>query len=218
MAVVTVADIKAKAIAWADMENSDFISPGDWILFIDSAYKELYDLLVSKFEDWFTDEPVPFTVAAGTNTHTLGSDFFKVRAIDRDMGGGNFKEVSTFNFSDRNQGAAEVRYRLVKNKLVFKPDTLAPGDYQIWQVPVATSLTDVTDTVDGVNGWEDFIAVGAAIMALTKEESDITALSRRKQELMFRINSMAQNRDMSLTDSIADVTSTDYYAEQFNGH
>jgi hypothetical protein len=56
-----------------------------------------------------------------------------------------------------------------------------------------------------VSGWEELVSIEAAIMALIKEESDTTALERRKSQYVRRIEEMAHNRDMQFPGRIQDV-------------
>lgn len=66
-------------------------------------------------------------------------------------------------------------------------------------------------TVDGVNGWEEYLVVDAAIKALQKEESDVSVLLAQKALLQRRIESAATNRDAAEPARVVDVTVTDVY-------
>jgi hypothetical protein len=86
------------------------------------------------------------------------------------------------------------------------PTDSATGTYRLWYVPVYTPLVSDSDTIDGVNGWEEYVIVDAAIKMLAKEESSTTHLDQQKQALIDRVEQMAQNRDMDQPEVIADVT------------
>ena len=68
-------------------------------------------------------------------------------------------------------------------------------------------MTSDSDTVNGVNGWEEYIVVDTAIKMLAKEESDTRYLERQRERLLQRIEVMAQNRDYDQPESITDVMS-----------
>lgn len=71
----------------------------------------------------------------------------------------------------------------------------------------ATFAFEPTDTtIDGVNGWEEYIVVDAAIKCLQKEESDTTVLERQKAGLLARIEAEAANRDAGAPATVTDVT------------
>ena len=219
---VTVATIRTNAKAFADMEKSKLVSDTLWLNFINKGYKRLYDLLVSKFEDYYVGDPTAFTVVSGASSYSLPADFYKLRGVDRDIGGGEYVEIFPFNFVDRNRKRlatrfrsieTRVRYRIVGNKLIFTPADLAPGSYQLWYVPRATDLTQDSDTVDGVNGWEEYIELDAAIKALIKEESDPSALMAERAKIEERIETMAANRDVGQSHVIADVSNYNWYED-----
>ncbi len=211
---VTVDDLRPQARQRADMVNANFVSPSEWVSYIDKSYKELYDQLVVSFEDYYTIM-TQFTVASGETSYSLPADFYKLRGVDRAMGGSNFYALRRFVFEDRNRRGYYQRYRgvqpyiayrLMANSIIFSPEDQAPGDYRMWYVPAATTLTSGADTIDGINGWESYVVVGAAIMALMKEESDISALLLEKQGIEKRIRDMALDRDVGETDRITDVS------------
>lgn len=76
-----------------------------------------------------------------------------------------------------------------------------PGTLTLSQnltAPVVNQVVQVfsyTQTMDWVNGWEEYIIVDAAIKILGKEESDATVMGGRKAALLGRIQSVAINRD-----------------------
>ncbi len=217
---VTLADIELQAREHADMVNSKFLSDAEWIRFINASYSELYDLIVSRFEDYYTLEQ-SFTIAQGDATNALPSDFYKLRGVDRSINGPeDFVTVLKFNWSERNwrnrsiqrvvTGQVNLSYRIVKDTLRIIPEDQAPGDYRLWYVPTFTRLVNSTDTLDGVNGWEEYIIIRTAIMALDKEETDSTLLVAALDGLKERIEDMAQNRDIDQPEVIADTQRTDW--------
>jgi hypothetical protein len=50
--------------------------------------------------------------------------------------------------------------------------------------------------MDGVSGWEEYVIIDAAIKAMIKEESDVSALAGQKAAMQARIESMAEGRDL----------------------
>lgn len=212
---VTVETLRTLARQRADMLNSQFVSATEWISYINYSYKELYDILVSKFEDYYSVE-YPFSITTG-NSAALPSNFYKMRGVDRALGADEFYTVRPFSFEDRNNRRRvqfyrglypTVRYRILGNNILFTPDDNAVGDYRLWFIPRASDLTVASDVVDGVNGWEEYVVVDAAIKALQKEESDVSVLMAQKQALLLRINDMANNRDAGESDRITDITTS----------
>lgn len=187
--------------------------------YLNDSYLELYDLLVTKFEDYYVKDAYAFTLASGEYILDLPADFYKSIGLDRKITGNDYYPLDPFNFRNRNFKRLpsrrmglypNVQYRILGDKIHFMPEDLAPGDYRIWYIPRATLMSDDADTIDGVNGWEEYVVIDAAIKCLVKEESDITALQLAKNDITNRINIAAQNRDAGETSEIQDVR-TDYW-------
>jgi len=198
----------------SDMENSGFVTDPEITNYINNSASELYDILVSRFEDYYTQLPLAFNIASGT-TYTLPADFYKLRGVDKDFGGGDFASLSKFNFQERNRQnnslsralsrRPDVQYRIIGKELVITPTDTATGDYRLWYIPQFDKLVDLTDELDTIQGWEEYVIVDAAIKCMQKEESDVSVLLVQKQALISRIEAMANNRDAGEPESITDV-------------
>jgi hypothetical protein len=211
---VTLAQLKVMVRERADMENSTFIGENELTTYINLAYGEYYDIVVSKYEDNYTVE-TEFTIASGATAGTLPSDFMKLRGLDY-QNGSSFQSLRKFQFSERNNsrdttntynGHTERRYRVSGDRLLILPEDKAPGTYHIWYVPVYPKLVAEADTIGGVNGWEDLVVIQAAIYMLQKEESDVSVLQMQKDAIIKRISSLAANRDVGGIETITDSTS-----------
>jgi len=90
-------------------------------------------------------------------------------------------------------------------------DIPTPGTLTLSQnltAPVVNQVCQMfsyTQTMDWVNGWEEYIIVDAAIKILGKEESDATVMGGRKAALLGRIQSIAENRDQGAPGKTVDV-------------
>lgn len=212
----TLLQLKTRVREEADMENSDFISDSELLSYINSSYAELYDLLVETYDDYYLTSAEE-TIAAGTSTLTLPATFYKLRGVDLKLSTNDYAALSKFNFNERNRlnsanflfgsnsTTAASRYRLMGNTINLEPSDNAAGTYKVWYTPAITLLSTDTDTVDGVNGWEEYIIVDAAIKCLSKEESSTTVMERRKEALTRRIQKMASERDSGSPDSVQNV-------------
>lgn len=212
----TLANLRLQARQRADMVNSQFVTDSEFNQYISDSYAELYDLLVSKFQDYYVKNP-PLSVTINTgNTIDLPADFYKLSGVDRALtGDGDFYTLRPFTFEDRNARRSAtrfrglypaIRYRIYGNQILLSPDDQAVGTYRVWYIPRFTALVNDSDTVDGVNGWELYIVTDAAIKALTKEESDASALMQMKMALLKRIEDMAANRDAGEPGRVTDVS------------
>jgi hypothetical protein len=62
-------------------------------------------------------------------------------------------------------------------------------------------------TIDGIAGWEEFVIVDAAIKAKIKQEEDVSDLRVQREEMVQRIQSMAEGRDAGQAHHVSDVMS-----------
>jgi hypothetical protein len=214
METITVATLKTQVREAANMENSLFVSDAELLRYIDLSYAELYDLLVEAFENYYTLGPIAETVTTG-NIIPYPADFYKLVGLDMNFGG-SFYPLKSFEFAERGRwvnanklayvGIINAAYKLMGTGIVLYPESSAAGTYRYWYIPRRTSLVGDSSTVDGVNGWQQFIVIDAAIKCLQKEESDVAALMAEKGQIISRIQAMARKRDAGSPRKISDVT------------
>lgn len=216
MAKIALSELRTEVRNRADMEESEFVTDSELNSYINKSWHELYDILTAAYEDYYTLPPVTFTLASGESTFDIPTDFYKLRGIDGALNGStDFFTLAKFNFNRRNRkstafnglqgGQFSRTYRLIRDKVYISPDDNADGEYRFWYVPQANDLVIDTDEMDGVNGWEEYVIVDAAIKALNKEESDVSVLLAQKAALQQRIITLSKNRDAGTADTITDV-------------
>lgn len=227
---MTLGQIRTLAQQKADMVNSQFVTTPEWNTYINNSAFELYDLLTTLYEDYYVTAPVTFSLD-GSQTYaltTVAPDFYKLVGVDLGLGanGTAWVTLKKFDFVQRNRyiypqlgttvlGLFNPSYRLVGSTIMFIP-TPASGQYiRLWYIPRMTQLLQDSDILDGVNGWDEYVAVDAAIKALDKEESDTSALMAAKQQLIDRIQAAAMNRDAGMPDTISDTRS---WASRWGGY
>lgn len=206
----TLAQFRTRTRQRADMENSTFVSDSELNGYINQSITELYDLLVASNSEYFLSSTTS-TVASGDSTITLPSDFYKLRGVDFYLGG-RWCDLEQFNFNERNLDSTtysfagtQVKYRLQGSTLKFIPEDNASGQYRIWYTPIPTALSSDSDSFDGINGWEEYVVVDAAIKCLIKEESSTNELMQIKAQLAKRISDMSAKRDSAKPKTITDT-------------
>jgi hypothetical protein len=207
---MTLADLRTAVRRRADQENSRFISDAELNTYINASYAELYDLLVSRFADYFMkDPPTEFTLTGSTSSQALPADYYKTRGVDISLGG-DWVPLSSWMFAERNHGKrydrCAIRYRIVGGKLMFTPEGSAAGTYRHWYIPRYTPLALDADEMDDVMDLEEYVVVDAAIKCLIKEESDPSVLILAKNSLIQRVNAMAADRDAGEPQRVTDVS------------
>lgn len=213
----TLLQLRTRARQKADMENSEFVSDSELNTYINSGIQELYDLLVATNSDYYLSSTTS-TISNGTDTIALPADFLKLKGVDF-YTGGRWVELDSFNFNERNMDSVnfsiagvEVRYMLQGSNLRLIPSSDAGGQYRIWYIPTPTELSLDADSFSGINGWEEYAVVDAAIKCLMKEESSVSTLMEVKAALRKRIQDSAPKRDSARPKTITNVSSPFKYS------
>lgn len=215
--LVTLQELRDSCRARADMQNSGFIQDSELDAYINSSARELYDLLTTKFEDYYLTSS-SFTVTFPTTSFAVPSDFYKLRGVDIFVGNSYYETAQPFTFQERNLQQNPIvfpfaqtsgyLYQLRAGNIHFLNNQYSSGTItgRIWYIPRMTKLVDATDTFDGINGWEEYIIINTAIKMLQKEESDTSVLLALKKEMKERIEETAANRDAGSPERVTDVT------------
>lgn len=224
---MSLGQIRLMAQQRADRVNSNFVTMPEWNAYIQQSYFELYDLLITVYEDYFVASPVTFSTDGttflyplpnGTN-YSAAAPFYKLMGVDLALNNAQnaYVTLNRFNFIDRNRylypnsaatiyGVFNMQYRLVGTNIEFIPTPTANQQIRLWYIPRLQQLLKDTDlTTASISGWIEYVIVDAAIKALQKEESDVSVLMAQKQGLIDRIQSSAMNRDVGQADKISDT-------------
>lgn len=120
---MTLSQIRLAAQQRADRVNSQFITQPEWRTYINQAMFELYDLLVTVYEDYYLAPPIQFVADGvtyqwplpnGSNTFLNANNpsqtvtpppFYKIMGVDLALQNVNnaYVTINKFNFIDRNK-------------------------------------------------------------------------------------------------------------------
>lgn len=237
---MSLGQLRLAAQQRADRVNSQFVTPQEWNSYINQSMFELYDLMVTVYEDYFVATPAQFNSVAnqllyplpnGVTSYTdtngnafIAKPFYKLMGVDLGLqtSPNGWVTVNKFNFIDRNRfiypntastiyGVYNLQYRLVGNSIEFIPTPSKGQPIRLWYIPRLDQLLQDNDvTTIGVSGWLEYVIVKAAYLALTKEESDTSSLVMQLGALTKRIEESAMNRDVGQADTISDVRQGGY--------
>lgn len=118
-----LSQIRLDAQQTADRVHSNFVTKPEWNSFINIAMFELYDLLVTTYEDLYVATPVQFTSDGSTflwplpngaltfnsgidpSTTFVAKSFYKLIGVDLALNSASngYVTVNKFNFADRNR-------------------------------------------------------------------------------------------------------------------
>jgi len=211
----------------ADRVGSLFVTKSEWNSYLNQAYYELYDLLITTNEDYYvapratfsTDGSSSYDLPTGAASSYSGAPaFYKLYGVDLglDSSQNAWVTLKKFDFISRNRfvfpqittslaGIFNLQYRIVGSKIHLIPTAVAGQQIGLWYFPRLTTLLADTDVVDGISGWEEYVIVRAAKYALDKEESDTQKLDAELLFLKQRIEETAMNRDAGQPDTISNV-------------
>lgn len=213
----------------ADLVNSGFITTSEWNTYIVQSAFELYDRLVTVFEDYYIAPPLDFSTT-GADMYPLpdGSNYpdnngnpapalYKLMGVDCGLAQNNnaFVTLQKFDFIDRNKfvypqiqntfmGVFNLAYRMIGSNIKFIPVPAGSQFIRLWYIPKMKQPLQDTDMLDGISGWTEYVIIDAAIKAMQKEESDVSVLMAQKAAIIERIDGAAQNRDAGQPDTIGD--------------
>lgn len=222
--IMTLSQARLAAQQRADRVDSQFVTLPEWNSYINQAYFELYELLVTLFEDYYVAAPVMFSttgsaqyalpdgVSSFINYYTgqsfIAPSFYKLLGVDCGLATTTnaFVTLHKYEFIARNRyvfpnitstfyGVYNMQYRVMGSFLQFIP-TPAAGQYiRMWYIPRVNQLLQEADLLDGVSGWTEYVIVRAAYLAMVKEESDASPFAEQVMAIKSRIEESAQNRD-----------------------
>jgi len=230
----------------ADREGSDFVGSSELASYINQSQYELYDLLITIYEDYYKapaaifysngvqqNYPVPNGVLSfldNSGNSFVAPACYKLLGLDLGLNAGNngWVTVDKYNFIDRNRffypnsastiyGVFNTQYRWMGDNIELIPVPSANQPFRIQYIPKLRALLLPNDTTTtSISGWLEYVITDVAIKILQKEESDVSALMAQKMALKQRIEQSAPNKDTGRPDTISDVRGWGYWNRNSN--
>lgn len=188
---VTVQSIIDRARLHADMRGTGFMRDAELLDLMNEVYPELYDELVASYESYYQTSNT-ISIVNGTNSYSLPADFYKLTGVDFEVSSGQYITLKPFMEAERNAS-------LTTNT------NIPSGTIRLRYVPAPTMFTSLSQTVDGVAGWDRLLSLLLAIDMLDAEESDSSPLYKKYQRTLERIRGMAAPRDAGMPGRVVDV-------------
>lgn len=218
---VSLVQLRTRVRQRADIENArDRFTDNELTDSLNESLSELYDLLVASYGQEYYRTSATISVVSQTNDYELPDDFYRVLSVDINLGGSQVLSARPYMEYERNRYkyipawtyGYPLYYRLHGSNGTYPNGSLsflpAPtGSYTVTlnYVPTLAKLNEDTDTFDGINGWEEYAVLDAAIKCFQKEESDPSLLLAQKEALRQRIMGMAPSRDANGPEKVNDV-------------
>ncbi len=223
---VSVADLITMVRERANMEVTQFVTDAEILRYLNRSWKKLYNSIVNQFQRHFVATPYTFPTVQGTEMYTLPTDFLKMLGVEQQLtaqNGGQWMTLQPRNFAERNiystswlrvtTPGALNSYIIIGNELKIDPTPTAAMTIRLWYNPVAKTLvtsgspaTGEANSIDAINGFDDYVVIDSAIKCLQKEESDTSALVLERQDAYQVIQESLAPRDAGMSDRVADVS------------
>lgn len=225
--ILSLGEIRLRAQQAADMQNSKFLTLPEWNFNINQSALELYDLLITAYEDYYvaprlsfqTDGSSDYDLPNGEN-YDGAPALYKLYGVDcgLDASQNAWVTLKKYDFISRNRyvypqittsllGVFNLQYRMIGEKLRFIPPPASGQTIGLWYYPRLDTMLKDTDVLNGISGWTEYVIIDAAIKALRKEESDTTELMAQKMAMKRRIEESSTNRDAGQPDTVSPTRS-----------
>ncbi len=215
----TLAQMRTNVRELADMENTGFVEDAEVDRRLNEALRQLYDKLIKARGEHYYSASASISTVAAQSLYTFASDFSAIdcyrllRVLASD--GSQVVDLPSFEWADlaelQSYGSSGGnsyhlwRYKLKPTGIELQPTPQAARTLTLHYIPAMTELTNDSDTFDGVNGWERWACLTAAIDLLIKEESDPSGLMAQRAMLEADIINLASSRDQARPERIQDT-------------
>lgn len=172
---LSLGELRLRGQQRADRVNSQFVTNSEWNYFINQAMYELYDLLITVYEDYFEAPEVTFTVNGNSNKYPLpdgiltftdsatgqpiiAPPFYKLSGVDLALFNttNGYVNMNKYNLIDRNKfvypnsgstiyGVYNLQYRLMGNFIRFIPVPSGGTMIRLLYIPRLPTLLADTD-------------------------------------------------------------------------
>jgi len=221
MASYTLAQLREAARERADQqyvagvpETDKFVTDSELNGYVNRSISELYDLIISCYGNDYYVGSENISLISNQSAYALPVTFYQMLGVDLVINDNNFITLKPFMFQERNQtkgypalsnSGGGYSYHLRGSEIVFQPTPMATNSVKLWFIPLAVVLVADSDTLQGFNGWEEYVIIDAAIKMAIKQENNVEELYRSKNDMVLRIKQMADNRDSGMPQRVQDV-------------
>lgn len=199
----------------ADIVNSEHISNDSLNEMLNGSIAALHALCVEAGEDDFATSVAVATVA-GTATYTV--ELYKVRSVHILGSSGFRRELPRFTLAELpalqgDSGAPygePVAYRMIGGKIMLAPTPQAVFSITIYGVNASADLASDVATLDGRDGWEEWVLWDCTAKCNIIEETDPRPAQAEREKVEARILAQMRRLDQAKPHRVKDVSGTHY--------
>lgn len=223
---VTLTELIERVRQRTNLEGAQaFVTDWEVTGLINVAYAEWLDeVRGTTWVGQYTRSSYSFTTTSGQQLYQLPPDFMSLISLDIAFANGSpVISARAYQEEERNRFrqypllygwtvSSPIFYQLQQGNLSFIPVPNGAFQCQLNYVPVAPRLAGPEDTIDSINGWEEFIVLHAAIRVATKDgQMDlIPVLAGQLEQQRERIRAMAPRRDQQTAERVHMIENADF--------
>lgn len=204
MATVSLSTLRTRVRVLGNYENSARFTDAWLTEQVNVGLGELYEIIAKTNEGYFDVEATTTTIAANANV-TLPADFLHLRGVDISING-TWCELAQIGIQERNRyqtPGQPVAYRTSaavqsgtsqRGGLILYPTPAAVYTIRFTYEPSRAVLVADGDTVEGFNGWEDYIVTAALLRCDEREQRDLGPRMAKLQQIRDRVVTGATRR------------------------
>jgi hypothetical protein len=226
MASVTIETLTTRVRQRADFENSQFVTDEEILTHINASLGELWELLVAAAPEFYVNYQVISPTGAEAGLFDMPDDYFGTVGVDYELSTGQWIALTKIMLSERNNYDYSIQdisqgYTFDRStpagtspfpKLHLLPHPRANHTYRhVYTMAAPTLEVGGTESVDGINGFEEYIVIDVAIKLLSKEESPTGVYERQKDAMTARLLAAAELRTLTEAGRVSDHDGSSVY-------
>lgn len=245
---LSLLELRLRGKQRADREASDFVTDEEWNFFIGQSLYELYDLLITAYEDYFEAPEIIFNTANNqylyplpdgaltftnsvTNEEIVAPPFYKLSGVDLGINNANnaYVTVKRYNLIDRNKfvypntastiyGVFNLQYRIIGTNIRFMPTPSSGQPIRLLYVPRLPQLLANTDLT--TIGFSGWLQYVIVRAAKYALDKEESDTSKLDSELLF-LKGRIEETAVNRDQGAPDTisdTRTDYWGGGYGGN
>lgn len=214
---VTLLQLRTAARLYADERpatTTGFITDAELTAIVNAELCALYDLLVqARGATYYVKQQVA-NFTPGTGSYAWPSDFYEVFQLQINWGTRNIETIprmtqldgtALYNGATWGQWGPKCYVIGGLTGFVVAPIPATATQYLLYYVPTCTALSADGDTFDGINGWDELVALMAAVKMRVLQDAPSEELAALASAARQRIAEMANDRDVLHAEYVQDV-------------
>lgn len=196
----TLAELRTAVQRRGGVENSYDLRAPILNEFINSAAAELWDILRKKGDDVLVKSETLAT-SIGSATVPLPATFYKliVLQLQDASSPSGWRRLRPFTIEESHlfgpSAGGPYRYRLQGSNIVLSTATPVVETLRLYFVPYSPIMTSDSDTLDGLNGYEELVVAMAWRKCVERQRLDTSGIDREIGRLMGRVSRDSDGRD-----------------------